>query len=141
MATRNRIAQPHQIYSVASVISSSIEQCTRIADAERDRWFNALAKASAQLLEGVRFEQDDTGFVFPSRTRTGIAHHVNGNCDCEAAEDGQPCWHRAAAKMLQLLLDANQGSDCKPEAPRHKPRSQSQRISQAQAQADIDELF
>lgn len=138
MATRNRIAQPHQIYSVASVISSSIEQCSRIADTERDRWFNALAKASAQLMEGVRFEQDANGFTFPSRSRSGIAHHVNGCCDCEAAEDGQPCWHRAAAKMLQILLDANAGNDSKPETPRHKPR---QRISQAQAQAEIDELF
>lgn len=130
-----RIATPHQIYAVASIVSSYVEHCSAIADADRNRWFNAVAKATAQLLDGVRFEQDEEGIIFPSRTRTGLAHHVNGTCDCEAAEDGQPCWHRAAARMIRIIANAQQHGTI------NAPTTPPQRISAAQARHDIDELF
>jgi hypothetical protein len=105
-----RVARPSIIADAASTLLAQVEISRRISDAERDRWTNAVAKAFAQLIDGVRFEQDGENMIFPSRTRSGLSHRVNGICDCEAAEDGMPCWHRAAKRMIELIIDAEQAT-------------------------------
>jgi hypothetical protein len=105
-----RVARPSIIADAASTLLAQVEISRRISDAERDRWTNAVAKAFAQLIDGVRFEQDGNNMIFPSRTRSGLSHRVNGICDCEAAEGGMPCWHRAAKRMIELIIEAEQAT-------------------------------
>jgi hypothetical protein len=118
-----RIAPPAIIAEAASALYAQIAASPTIDDAERPLWENAVTKAFNQLIEGVRFERNEDDFIFPSRTRSGMAHHVNGVCDCEAsAEQGQPCWHRAA-KRLVLIMEQPKATP----APAACPASPAQR--------------
>jgi hypothetical protein len=101
-----RIAPPAIIAQAAATLYAQIAASPAIPDAERELYINATTKAWNQLMDGVKFEREDDEFIFPSRTRAGMAHRVNGTCDCEAsAEQGQPCWHRAAKKLV-LIMEA-----------------------------------
>jgi hypothetical protein len=112
-----RVAAPRVIYDAASALAGQVEASTRIDD-DRDRWYNAIAKAASQLMDGVRFEQDGDDMIFPSRSRSGISHRVNGVCTCEAwTERRQPCWHRAAAKIIVMIEDAERRQMAPPPAP------------------------
>lgn len=104
-----RIAPPAIIADAAATRYAQITADPTIPEAERELHVNAVTKAFNQLMDGVRFEREDDGtFVFPSRTRSGVSHRVNGACDCEAAaEQGQPCWHREA-KCLVLIIEEGQ---------------------------------
>lgn len=149
-----RIAPPAIIAQAAATLYAEIAATTAIADAERELFVNATTKAFNQLIDGVRFErEEDDTFVFPSRTRSGMAHRVNGTCDCEAsAEQGQPCWHRAA-KRLVLIIEAPPSAAAPPSAPATPPpprgpgRTPTQphirRLipSSGTAQEEIDELY
>ena len=102
-----RIAQPAIIAQAASALYGQIAASAKITDAERHLWENAATKAFNQLMDGVRFTREGKDFIFPSRTRSGISHRVNGTCDCEAStEQGHPCWHRAAKRLVLLIEDA-----------------------------------
>jgi hypothetical protein len=103
-------------------LATAIEQSTRIADTQRDRWYAALTKAVGQLMDGIQVERHGDEMTFPSRTRSGISHHVDGHCTCEAGEKGDPCWHRAARQLILLLEDA-QKDDILP--PPHPPQRRS----------------
>src|SRR5947207_1569334 len=92
-----RVASPSIIADAVSAVSGWIEASTKIDERTRELWYNAIAKAYAQLMNGVRIDRAGADFIFPSRTRTGLTHHVNGRCDCEAEEKGKViCWHRAS---------------------------------------------
>lgn len=101
MPPKQRIASARILAQQLVNVLSTIER-TEMNDQRRELWNNAAVKAFNQLYEGVRFDRDDSGtFTFPSRTRGGITHHVNGTCDCEAcAEQRAPCWHRPAKAMV-----------------------------------------
>lgn len=98
-----RIAAPAIIADAASALYA---QCDAMQDAKlKGLAINAITKAFTQLMDGVRFDKDEaTGdFIFPSRSRSGLAHRVNGTCDCEAAEEKRPCWHRAARRLIEMI--------------------------------------
>lgn len=101
-----RIAPPAIIAQAASALYA---QCEQIADEERRQLaINAVTKAFNQLMDGVRIDREPDGtFVFPSRSRAGLSHHVNGVCDCEAWVDNkEPCWQRAGKQMVLIIEDA-----------------------------------
>lgn len=100
-----RISAPRLIFDAASALAGQVEVTARIDDDDRDRWYNAITKAVGQLMDGVRYEVAGDELIFPSRTRSGVSHRVNGTCSCEAAERGDPCWHRAARRMIALIED------------------------------------
>lgn len=80
-------------------------------------WRNALETAYSRLLEGDGYpvEFGPLGEItlvhIESASRPGRVYVVNGECDCEAAQNGHPCWHRAAKRLLALAytLDADGG--------------------------------
>jgi hypothetical protein len=124
----HRIASPDAVFAAAADLCRAISASARITDdAERDRWYNATTKAVTQLMDGVRIERQGDDFIFPSRSRGGLAHRVNGTCDCEAAvEQRKPCWHRAAKKLV-LVIEASEHAALDPEPepdpqPYHCPR-------------------
>jgi hypothetical protein len=105
MATKpNRIAPASIIADAASALLAQIESLPRLDDKQRSLACNAVVKAFNQLYEGINIARDGDLFIFPSRTRSGMSHSVNGVCDCEAgAEKQQPCWHRAAKRLVLMV--------------------------------------
>lgn len=162
-----RIAPPAIIADAASALYAQIAASPGVSEADRPLWENAVTKAFVQLMDGVRFDREEDGtFVFPSRSRAGLAHFVNGTCDCEAtAEQGQPCWHRAAKRLVMIIEEGARPDPTAAAAPRAPvqaapaptpaappagpgrnvaalvQRVQSRRASGRSAQEEVDEVF
>jgi len=68
-------------------------------------WQNAIDKAVAGVVSGwwVITELADGVMV---TTETGHTYHANGSCQCRAFELGQPCKHRALARLIDLYNEA-----------------------------------
>jgi hypothetical protein len=63
------------------------------------RWELAIAKAKAQLESNpyMHFDGESLLILSPS----GEIYSANGSCQCRAFANNQPCWHRAAARLIQ----------------------------------------
>jgi hypothetical protein len=74
------------------------------------RWRNALDKARENLLTGagamVECAADGSLILayIPSAT-SGDVYTVNGACECQAYQNEQPCWHRAAKRLLAICWE------------------------------------
>ena len=62
------------------------------------RWQMAIVKAKQQLESNpyLHFDGDSLLILSPS----GEIYTANGSCQCQAFRHGQPCWHRAAARLV-----------------------------------------
>jgi hypothetical protein len=114
-----RVAAPRLIFDAASALAGQVEASGRISAADKDRWYEAIKKATSFLMDGVRWRWEQEGemrvFVIASKDRQGLEHHVNGACSCEAAtEQCVVCWHRAARREVELIEDAEQHTLCTP---------------------------
>src|SRR5215510_7802547 len=69
------------------------------------RWHNAIDRAVAGVESGwwVVTELADCVAV---TTETGKTYFSNGSCQCRAFELGQPCKHRALARLIDLYNEA-----------------------------------
>jgi len=69
------------------------------------RWTAAIDKAVAGVVSGwwVISELFDSVLV---TTETGQTYHANGACQCRAYELGQPCKHRALARLITLYRES-----------------------------------
>jgi hypothetical protein len=63
------------------------------------RWETAIVKAKVQLEENPYMHFDGHALLILSSS--GEIYMVNGTCQCKAYEKGFPCWHRAAARLVQ----------------------------------------
>jgi hypothetical protein len=63
------------------------------------RWETAIAKAKAQLESNPYMHFDGQSLLILSPS--GEIYTANGTCQCKAFESGQPCWHRAAARLVK----------------------------------------
>jgi hypothetical protein len=63
------------------------------------RWQRAIAKAVEQIRENpyIHFDGDAALILSPSNE----IYSANGACQCKAYAKGQPCWHRATARLLK----------------------------------------
>jgi hypothetical protein len=63
------------------------------------RWETAIAKAKVQLESNpyIHFDGQSLLILSPS----GEIYTTNGTCQCKAFSKGQPCWHRAAARLVK----------------------------------------
>lgn len=63
------------------------------------RWELAIAKAKAQLESNpyMHFDGESLLILSPS----GEIYSADGSCQCKAFTNNQPCWHRAAARLIQ----------------------------------------
>lgn len=63
------------------------------------RWEMAIVKAKAQLESNpyIHFDGESLLILSPSNE----IYTANGACQCKAFRNGQPCWHRAAARLIQ----------------------------------------
>jgi len=63
------------------------------------RWENAIVRAKQQLESNPYMHFDGVGLLVLSES--GEIYRANGMCQCKAYTSGQPCWHRAAARLVQ----------------------------------------
>lgn len=98
--------------------------------AGHQRWLNAINRAVAELVSNPYIARQDGHLLISSSTSHAI-YSANGICQCEAFKRGQPCWHRAAARLVRLHdeAQASQAADA------------DRRTRWAAAQAALDECF
>ncbi len=73
----------------------------------KKRWINAIAKATAEIEENgvfMTYLPEDHSLIIWSQKSNNI-YTANGVCQCRAFEQGSPCFHRAAARLVRLYLE------------------------------------
>lgn len=66
---------------------------------DNQRWETAIVKAKAQLEVNPYMHFDGQSLLILSPS--GEIYSANGTCQCKAYMSGQPCWHRAAARLIK----------------------------------------
>jgi hypothetical protein len=69
------------------------------------RWQTAIAKAKQQLESNPYMHFDGDALLILSDSNT--IYRANGTCQCRAYEKGFPCWHRAAARLVERYNEAS----------------------------------
>ena len=67
------------------------------------RWQMAITKAGAELQENPYTHIDGDALLILSPS--GEIYSANGACQCKAFSHGQPCWHRAAARLVKRYME------------------------------------
>jgi hypothetical protein len=63
------------------------------------RWQTAIVKAKQQIEENPYLHFDGRALLILSSS--GEIYRASGTCQCKAYRSGQPCWHRAAARLIE----------------------------------------
>lgn len=63
------------------------------------RWQPAIVKAKQQLESNPDMHYDGHALLLLSES--GEIYEANGVCQCKAYQHGQPCFHRAAYKLVK----------------------------------------
>ncbi len=85
---------------------SKIEQTVTDAQTKK-RWINAIAKAAAEIEQNgvfMTWQDEDNSLLIWSQKSNNI-YTANGICQCRAFEQGAPCFHRAAARLVRLYME------------------------------------
>jgi hypothetical protein len=69
------------------------------------RWEVAIVKAKQQLESNPFMHFDGQSLLILSPS--GEIYSANGTCQCKAFSKGQPCWHRAAARLVKRYNEAS----------------------------------
>ena len=89
-------------YIVADILDSLViaVDAARQAAAGNSRWLNAINAGFDHLLQAEVIEVGDHNALI-YRSESGQTYHANGTCQCAAFASGNPCKHRAAARLVQ----------------------------------------
>jgi hypothetical protein len=68
------------------------------------RWQIAIGKAKEQFETNPYMHFDGQSLLILSPS--GEIYSANGSCQCKAFLNGNPCWHRAAARLFTIYLKA-----------------------------------
>jgi hypothetical protein len=81
------------------------------------RWINAITKAVVELENNPYCSFDtETHSLLICSSKSGATYEANGTCQCEAFKQGQPCFHRAAARIVAIAVERmNQPKPLEPE--------------------------
>ncbi len=69
------------------------------------RWQTAIVKAKQQIEENPYLHFDGQALLILSPS--GEIYSANGTCQCKAYANGQPCWHRAAARLVERYMQTS----------------------------------
>ncbi len=69
------------------------------------RWQMAIAKAKQEIESNPFMHHDGHALIILSPSNE--IYEANGSCQCKAFKNHQPCWHRAAARIVQRYNEAN----------------------------------
>ncbi len=85
---------------------SKVELTATDAQAKK-RWVRAIAKATVEIEENGVFmtwmENDKSLLIWSQKSKN--IYSANGVCQCRAFEQGSPCFHRAAARLVRLYME------------------------------------
>ena len=73
----------------------------------KKRWINAIAKAAFEIEENGVFMTwlDGSQSLLIWSQKSNNIYTANGVCQCRAFEQGSPCFHRAAARLVRLYME------------------------------------
>ena len=77
---------------------AEIAQTAFDSAAASPRWQRTIAKANGQLESNPYLHFDGSALIILSESNE--IYTANGTCQCKAYQSGQPCWHRAAARLV-----------------------------------------
>jgi outer membrane protein assembly factor BamB len=69
------------------------------------RWQVAITKAKQQLESNPYLHVDGDALLILSPSNE--IYRANGSCQCKAYTKGQPCWHRAAARLVKRYMETS----------------------------------
>ena len=75
------------------------------ATVANSRWHNAVCAAFDYLLPLDALDYHDGVLMVQSATSDTVYHASPTTCQCHAFTRGNPCWHRAAARLVQIAVD------------------------------------
>ena len=87
------------VTTLAAVVDRALKDA-----ADHPRWLHAIDRAVVELIDNPYLERQDGHLLIASPS--GQIYSSNGICQCKAFEFGQPCWHRAAARLVRLHDEA-----------------------------------
>jgi hypothetical protein len=91
------------------VIADALSKVELTTDAQtKKRWVRAIAKATVEIEENGNFMtwmEEDKSLLIWSQKTDGI-YAANGVCQCRAFLQGVACFHRAAARLVRIYLEA-----------------------------------
>ncbi len=92
--------------TVAQSINRQTVAAARTEAAEHRLWITAINRAALNL-EACSWAFDGDTLRIASATSRGTRYTVNalGFCECKAAKDNRPCWHRAAWRLLRKAAE------------------------------------
>ena len=116
------VAQSINRQTVATALAAA-----RTEAAEHRLWITAINRAALNL-EACPWAFDGETLRIASATTRGTRYTVSPEgCECKAAQDGRPCWHRAAWRLLRKAAELVQPVRIMP--------------TEAELQALVDELY
>jgi hypothetical protein len=80
--------------------------------ANDSRWLNAITRAAEELESNPYLERMDGHLLIGSPS--GQIYEANGACSCTAYLVGNPCWHRAAARLVKRHDEAQARQQARP---------------------------
>ncbi len=92
------------------VIADSISKVEQtVSDVQtKKRWINAISKAAAEIEQNgvfMTWQADEQSLLIWSQKSNHI-YSANGVCQCRAFSEHSPCYHRAAARLVRLYIEA-----------------------------------
>ena len=71
-----------------------------------DRWFTAIEKAVAEIESNpfMHYDTEQQHLILLSQV-TNKTYETNETCQCKAYYVGNPCYHRAAARLLRRYYE------------------------------------
>jgi hypothetical protein len=81
-----------------TVIQAAFDAVTAQGGKHSRRWQTAIAKAKQQLESNPFLHFDGDALLILSPLNE--IYRANSECQCRAYANGQPCWHRACAKIV-----------------------------------------
>lgn len=69
------------------------------------RWQIAIVKAKQQIEENPYLHFDGNALLILSPSSE--IYSANGSCQCKAYANKQPCWHRAAARLVERYMQTS----------------------------------
>lgn len=92
---------------VSDAIQSAITNCE--TDNQAKRWERAIDRAVTEIKENPYLDYDSgkNELLILTSSPSNNIYSANGVCQCLAYKNGKkPCWHRAAARVWRLYLEA-----------------------------------
>ena len=112
----------------ASVIADALSkvELTVAGVQTKRRWICAISKAVVEIEENgvfMTWQEADKSLLIWSQKSNNI-YTANGVCQCRAFEQGSPCFHRAAARLVRLYMETENVPVQAEEIPYLKPTVQ-----------------